>query len=139
QRNGSFMTASPRIALVTGANKGIGLEIARQLASEGIIVYIGARDPARGEAAASSLAAEGLAVKSLVLDVTDEASIGAAAAVLAATHDHLDILVNNAGIVDPADAPPGSASLDTVRRLMDTNFVGALGVTQAVLPLDRKS
>jgi NAD(P)-dependent dehydrogenase (short-subunit alcohol dehydrogenase family) len=133
------MTASPRIALVTGANKGIGLEIARQLASEGIIVYIGARDPARGEAAASSLAAEGLAVKSLVLDVTDEASIVAAAAVLAATHDHLDILVNNAGIVDPADAPPGSASLDAVRRLMDTNFIGALGVIQAVLPLLRRA
>lgn len=126
-----------RIALVTGANKGIGLEIARQLASEGITVLVGSRDEARGHAAAASLAAQGLVATAVQLDVDDQASVDAAAAHIQATHGRLDILVNNAGIFDFADAPPSRASIVAVRRVMETNFIGALAVAQAMLPLLR--
>lgn len=128
-----------RIALVTGANKGIGLEIARQLAEAGVAVIIGSRDAARGEAAVAGLAVQGLAATFVQLDVTDEASIAAAAAAIDAAHGRLDILVNNAGIFDFTDAAPGSASIPAVRKVLETNFLGALAVTQAMLPLLRKS
>jgi len=133
------MTNTHRVALVTGANKGIGLEIARQLAAEGVTVIIGARDAERGRAAAADLSQRGLAAQSVRIDVTDEASIVAAAETITAEHGQLDILVNNAGIFDFADAPPSSASLDAVRRVMETNFLGTLAVTQAMLPLLRKA
>jgi NAD(P)-dependent dehydrogenase (short-subunit alcohol dehydrogenase family) len=126
-----------RIALVTGANKGIGFEIARQLAQAGVHVLIGARDDDRGRAAVADLARQGLAAQALRLDVTDGASIGAAALQIRHEHGRLDILVNNAGIFDPTDGPPGKASMDAVRRVFDTNFFGALAVTQAMLPLLR--
>ena len=128
---------SNRIALVTGANKGIGLEIARQLTQDGVLVIIGARDDARGRAAIEKLASEGLASRFVRLDVTDQESIADAASTIRAEYGRLDILVNNAGIFDPADGRPGLASLEAVRRVMDTNFHGALAVTQAMLPLLR--
>ena len=128
-----------RVALVTGANKGIGLEIARQLAEAGVAVIVGSRDADRGKAAAADLAAKGLEVTALQLAVTDEASIASAAAEIERTFGRLDILVNNAGIFDFADAPPSRASLAAVRRVLETNFIGALAVSQAVLPLLRKS
>lgn len=128
-----------RIALVTGANKGIGFEIARQLAQAGVHAVIGARDEGRGRAAVDALAAEGLAARWLGLDVTDQASIDAAASWLESEHGRLDILVNNAGIFDPADGAPGQASLPAVRRVLETNFIGALAVTQAMLPLLRRA
>jgi len=124
-----------RIALVTGANKGIGFEIARQLAQAGVHVLIGARDDDRGRAAVADLARQGLAAQALRLDVTDGASIGAAALQIRHEHGRLDILVNNAGIFDPTDGPPGKASMSAVRRVFETNFFGALAVTQAMLPL----
>ncbi|WP_337268804.1 SDR family NAD(P)-dependent oxidoreductase [Oryzifoliimicrobium ureilyticus] len=124
-----------RLALVTGANKGIGLEIARQLAEAGIAVIMGARDAGRGQAAAEKLASEGHSVEAVHLDLDDEETIAKAAADIGARHGRLDILVNNAGIFDPADAPPGSAALSAVRRVMNTNFIGTLAVTQAMLPL----
>lgn len=130
---------SKRIALVTGANKGIGLEIARQLAGAGVAVIIGARDRARGAAAVADLAAQGLAASSVPLDVTDEASIASAAGHIEARHGRLDILVNNAGIFEFSDAPPSSASIPAVRKVLETNFIGALAVSQAMLPLLRKS
>lgn len=133
------MQENQRIALVTGANKGIGLEIARQLARNGVLVIIGARDPAKAGAAVADLASQGLAARSVEIDVTDAASIAAAAETIGTEHGHLDILVNNAGIVDAADGPPSSALSEAVRRLMDTNFIGALAVTQAMLPLLRRS
>ncbi|MFN3547236.1 MAG: SDR family oxidoreductase [Mesorhizobium sp.] len=133
------MQENQRIALVTGANKGIGLEIARQLARNGVLVIIGARDPAKAGAAVADLASQGLAARSVKIDVTDAASIAAAAETIGTKHGHLDILVNNAGIVDAADGPPSSALSEAVRRLMDTNFIGALAVTQAMLPLLRRS
>lgn len=124
-----------RIALVTGANKGIGLEIARQLAEAGVHVIIGARNDERGRAAVDDLASQNLIVQSVRLDLDDLASVEAAAAMIREEHGKLDILVNNAGIFDFSDAPPSSASIEAVRRVMDINFIGALAVTQAMLPL----
>lgn len=128
-----------RIALVTGANKGIGLEIARQLAEAGVTVIIGSRDAGRGEAAVADLAKQGLVATSVQLDVTDEASIAAASIAIQASHGRLDILVNNAGVFDFADAAPGRASIPAVRKVLETNFIGALATVQAMLPLLRKS
>lgn len=128
-----------KIALVTGANKGIGYEIARQLAQAGVTVLMGARDKARGRAAADELVQSGLTVEPIVIDVNDEKTIAAAAEEIAARHGRLDILVNNAGIVDSADGPPTLATVAAARRLMETNFLGTLAVTQAMLPLLRQS
>jgi NAD(P)-dependent dehydrogenase (short-subunit alcohol dehydrogenase family) len=131
------MTDPTRIALVTGANKGIGLEIARQLAKAGIYVIIGARDGDRGRAAVEDLNSHGLTAQSVPLDLDDEHTIMRAAEAIGEEHRRLDILVNNAGIFDIADAPPGKAALAAVRRVMETNFIGTLAVTQAMLPLLR--
>lgn len=131
------MAHSTRIALVTGANKGIGLEIARQLAQAGIIVIIGARDPGRAHAAVDTLTADGLVAHAVRIDLTDHASIATAAEAIRRQHGQLDILVNNAGIVDARDGPPSTGSVEAARRIMDTNFIGTLAVTQAMLPLLR--
>jgi NAD(P)-dependent dehydrogenase (short-subunit alcohol dehydrogenase family) len=128
-----------RIALVTGANKGIGFEIARQLAQAGVAVIIGARDPARASAAVGVLSDAGLPVQSTTLDLNDLPSIAATAETIRTEHGRLDILVNNAGIVDTEDGPPTSSSPEAARRIMNTNFVGTLAVTQAMLPLLRLS
>lgn len=133
------MTDTNRIALVTGANKGIGLEIARQLAKAGVTVLMGARDLQRGQAAAGELAQAGLAVEAIEVDLNNEATITAAAAAIPSRHGRLDILVNNAGIVDAEDGPPTVATVAAARRLMETNFLGTLAVTQAMLPLLRRS
>ncbi len=133
------MAHTQRVALVTGANKGIGLEIARQLAQAGILVIIGARDPGRARAAVADLAQHGLRAGSVRIDLNDAASIGAAAETIGDEHGRLDILVNNAGVVDAEDGPPSVASPEAVRRILDTNFVGTLAVTQAMLPLLRQS
>jgi NAD(P)-dependent dehydrogenase (short-subunit alcohol dehydrogenase family) len=132
------MTTS-KIALVTGANKGIGLEIARQLAQAHIHTIIGARNPDRGAAAVRDLTSQGLDVAYVQLDTGDEASIAAAAAMIADEHGHLDILVNNAGIANWDDGLPSRAALAAVREVLETNFVGALAVTQAMLPLLHRS
>lgn len=128
-----------KIALVTGANKGIGLEIARQLGQAGIVVFLGARDRARGQQAAAELAAAGLDVEAVAIDVNDEKTIAATVETIVSRYGRLDILVNNAGIVDAEDGPPSVASLTAARRLMETNFIGTLAVTQAMLPLLRHS
>jgi len=133
------MKNTDRIALVTGANKGIGLEIARQLAQAGVTVIIGARDPGRARAAVIEMSQTGLLVQSVALDLQDLPSIAAAVETIRAEHGRLDILVNNAGIVDAEDGPPTSGSPAAVRRIIDTNFVGTLAVTQAMLPLLRLS
>ena len=133
------MMTTRKIALVTGANKGIGLEIARQLAEAGVTVLLGARDTARGQQAAEALASSGLDVDVIAIDLNDEETIASAARVIEDLHGRLDILVNNAGIVDAQDGPPSLASTGAARRLMVTNFVGTLAVTQAMLPLLRKS
>jgi NAD(P)-dependent dehydrogenase (short-subunit alcohol dehydrogenase family) len=137
-KEGPFMT-DRSIALVTGANKGIGLEIARQLAAAGVHVIMAARDPQKLAAEVEDLAESGRSVSPVPLDLLDQASIAAAARSIDADFGRLDILVNNAGIFDFADGPPETASLDAVRRVMETNFFGTLAVTQAMLPLLRNS
>ncbi len=127
------------IALITGANKGIGYEVARQLAEGGMHVLLGARDPERGEAAAAKLRAEGLtAVSFLQLDVTDTHSITAAVATIKERFGHLDVLINNAGIAVEREGP-ATATLEAMRRTYDTNVFGVVAVTQAFLPLLRES
>jgi NAD(P)-dependent dehydrogenase (short-subunit alcohol dehydrogenase family) len=129
------MQETGRIALVTGANKGIGFEAARQLAGKGFSILLGARDAGRGEEAAGKIPGASF----LAIDVTSLESVAAAAKAIEQKYGHLDVLVNNAGIVDYADGLPGVAKLEAVRRTFETNFFGALMVSQAMLPLLRKS
>lgn len=129
-----------KIALVTGANKGIGLETARQLAREGIHVLVGARERGKGVSAALKLQGEGLAAEALVIDVADAAGIAAAAEEVAHKHGHLDILINNAGVMfDDLSKPRSHQSIDTWRRTFETNVFGLIAVTQAFLPLLKKA
>ncbi len=86
-----------QIALVAGSNKDLGKQVARELAARGMTIYLGSRDMARGEAAASELLADGLDAAALQLDITDDASVAAARAQLSTRHGRLDVLVNNAG------------------------------------------
>jgi NAD(P)-dependent dehydrogenase (short-subunit alcohol dehydrogenase family) len=133
------MNSSKRIALVTGANKGIGFEVARQLGKAGMTVMLGARDAKLGQEAAAKLKAEHLDVRFVELDLVKPATIEAAAKLIATDFQRLEVLVNNAGINAPGDGLSSAVDLDVVRRVMDTNFFGTLAVTQAVLPLLRKS
>ena len=128
-----------RIALVTGGNKGIGFEVARCLAKAGLTVFLGARDQIRGQTAAATLKGEGLDIRYIELDVVRPATIEAAVAKIATEFQRLDVLINNAGISDGADGAPSTADLSAVRRVMEINFFGTLAVTQAMLPLLRKS
>ena len=125
------------VALVTGANKGIGVEIARQLGKLGFTVFLGARNPALGEAAAAKLRGENLDSRSLLLDLSQPSTSQAAARSIQNDFQHLDVLVNNAAIVDTADGPPSAIDPNVVRRVIETNFFGTLAVTQAMLPLLR--
>lgn len=133
------MANSQRIALVTGSNKGIGLEIARQLAQAGVFVILGARSAQRVKIAVEKLLSEGFSVQPVPIDLNDRMSISAAAETIRTEYGRLDILVNNAGITDAEDGPPTTASVEAVRRIMDTNFIGTLAVTRAMLPLLRQS
>lgn len=131
-------TIVDRIALVTGANRGLGFEIARQLAERGARTVIAARDPEKGRDAARSLREDGLSVDNIVMDVTDPVSITDAIDTVLERHGRLDILVNNAGIL--IDSEPGSeASIleltrDRLVRSFKTNLLGAFHAMQAVLP-----
>jgi NAD(P)-dependent dehydrogenase (short-subunit alcohol dehydrogenase family) len=128
-----------RVALVTGANKGIGYQVALELAEAGMTVYMGARDKSRGEEAAKTLKDKNLDVRFLSLDLLDEESIRSAAGVIESEQGRLDVLVNNAGIAATGDGSPAEADLAAVRRTFDTNFFATALVTQAMLPLIRKS
>jgi NAD(P)-dependent dehydrogenase (short-subunit alcohol dehydrogenase family) len=134
------MTTPSRIALVTGATRGIGFETVRLLAKAGVHTLLAGRDPARTRAAAESLAAEGLPVQAIELDVTRSDSIAAAAAEVDRRHGRIDILVNNAGIViDDSSMPRSAQSMRVWRDTFDTNVFGLIETTQAFLPLLRKS
>ncbi|PQV53962.1 SDR family oxidoreductase [Paraburkholderia sp. BL21I4N1] len=136
------------IALVTGANQGIGLQIAKDLAAHGFTVLVGSRDLARGEAAASEVGPD---ARALQLDVTDQASITAAAERIRAELGRLDVLINNAAISNTSKQPgqsveeyakttrPSNVSLDEMRAVWDTNVFGVLAVYQAMLPLLRRA
>jgi NAD(P)-dependent dehydrogenase (short-subunit alcohol dehydrogenase family) len=128
-----------KIALITGANKGIGFEVARQLGAEGITVLMGARNPQLGEAAASKLRAEGTDAHFIELDVTKPETIAKAAEQIRTRYDRVDILVNNAGVVAKGDGPPSVADPNAVRQVLEINFFGVLAVTQAMLPLVRNA
>lgn len=130
-----------RIALVTGAGRGLGREVARQLVARGDTVLLGIRDRRRGDAAAAALSGspgQGRALP-LLLDVADGDSVTAAAAAVARDHGRLDVLVNNAAIDYDTDEGAATADLDRVRRDLDTNLFGAWATTQAFLPLLRRS
>jgi len=126
------------IALITGGNRGIGFEIARQLGHQGSTVLIGARDADRGRQAADALRAEGIDAQAVPLDVTRQETIDAAAASIDAASGVLDILVNNAGIQIDHD-PPSAVSPDVLRRTYETNVFGPFAVTVALLPLLRRA
>jgi NAD(P)-dependent dehydrogenase (short-subunit alcohol dehydrogenase family) len=127
-----------RIALVTGANKGIGKEISRQLAMKGVLVVMGSRDPGRGELAVAEFREHGLPVELLPLDVTSQPSVDRAAAEIERRHGRLDILVNNAGIARDW-YPASELSVETLQETFDTNAFGVFRVTKAMIPLLRKS
>ena len=136
-----------RIALITGANQGVGLQVAKELVAHGVSVLVGSRNLERGEAAAKSIGPGAVAVQ---LDVTDQASIAAAAERIRTEFGRLDLLVNNAAISNTKKADltlaeyakisrPSNVSLDEVRAVWETNVFGALAVYQAMLPLLRRS
>jgi NAD(P)-dependent dehydrogenase (short-subunit alcohol dehydrogenase family) len=136
-----------RLALITGANQGVGLQVAKELAANGVTVLVGSRDFARGEAAAKEVGPDAHALQ---LDVTDQTSIAAAAERIRAEFGRLDLLVNNAAISNTRKGDlslqeyarttrPSIVSLDEVRAVWETNVFGVLAVYQAMLPLLRQS
>jgi NAD(P)-dependent dehydrogenase (short-subunit alcohol dehydrogenase family) len=129
-----------KVALISGANKGLGREAARQLGAQGVTVWLGTRDEGRGRAAEAELRDEGADVRHVTLDVTQEETISAAAKRIDAEHGRLDILLNNAGIVGPAGrALPSAMPVDSLREVYETNVLGVVAVTNAMLPLLRRS
>jgi len=140
---------SNKVALVTGSNKGIGREIARGLGRLGMAVYASARDEERGRHTAEELRNEGIDVRFLQLDVTDEESIRRAADEIDRSFGRLDVLVNNAGITVDDERPTRtrpsntieatSATADHLRQVFEVNTFGTVAVTRAMLPLLRRS
>jgi NAD(P)-dependent dehydrogenase (short-subunit alcohol dehydrogenase family) len=129
-----------KTVLITGANKSIGFEAARQLLQQGYYVYLGSRDAQRGQQAVEQLHAEGLTqVEPLTIDVTDRASIAAAREALGQKTSSLDVLINNAGILGSPVQPAASASVDMIKEVFETNVFGVIEVTQAFLDLLRQS
>jgi NAD(P)-dependent dehydrogenase (short-subunit alcohol dehydrogenase family) len=144
---GAASTGHKRIALVTGANQGIGFEIAKALLTNGYSVFVGSRNPANGEGAAAKLGEHAYALQ---IDVTDQASIAAAAQHIAQATGRLDLLVNNAAISHAgkpgrtleelmATSRASLASVEEMRAVWETNVFGVVALTQAMLPLLRKS
>jgi NAD(P)-dependent dehydrogenase (short-subunit alcohol dehydrogenase family) len=135
------MSAQAKVALITGANKGLGLETARQLGKLGITVLLGVRDEAKGEVALADLKAEGIDAHLLTLDVDSPGTISEVADQIAAEYGQLDILINNAGIfLDERKANETSTvSGDVLRSTFRTNFFAVVQLTQALLPLLRQS
>jgi NAD(P)-dependent dehydrogenase (short-subunit alcohol dehydrogenase family) len=127
------------VALVTGANKGIGYEIAAGLGTLGWSVGVGARDEQRREAAVAKLRAAGVDAFGVPLDVTDDASVAAAAALVEERAGRLDVLVNNAGVTGGVPQEPTAVDLATVRTVVETNVIGVIRVTNAMLPMLRRS
>jgi NAD(P)-dependent dehydrogenase (short-subunit alcohol dehydrogenase family) len=132
------MNAEDRIALVTGGNRGIGREVARQLAQRGFSVILGSRDPVAGERAAADLAGDGLAVRAHRLDVTDTCTVEALAWELADRYGRLDVLVNNAAIHYDTWQRASTADLSIVAEAWDTNLMGPWRMCLALLPLLRR-
>ena len=135
-----MLTHPFKIALVTGANRGIGFEISRQLSEKGIHVFLTGRNSEATIQAAKKLQNQGLKVEPLILDVTQPNTIAAAVSVVTSKYGYLDILVNNAGIrVEQYGKQPSEQSLSEWRKTFDTNLFGLVEVTIAFLPLIHKS
>lgn len=130
-----------KIALITGANKGIGYAVAQQFGKRGMTILVGARSETLGRAAAEKLQAEDVDARFVRLDVTEQTAIAQAASRIEREFGKLDVLVNNAGIADLSEAatPPSQLEIDVLRRIFETNFFGAFLVTKAMLPLLRNS
>lgn len=127
-----------KIALITGANKGIGFEVARQLGHAGFTVLLGSRDASRGEEAATKLRNEGIEVHSVSVDLDHGGECGSILAKqIGEEFGHLDVLVNNAGVWDGEDGPASKVSLKVLRRTFEANFFGVVEFTQPLLPLLR--
>ena len=134
------MAETPRIAVVSGANRGIGFEICRQLARRGVTVVLTSRSAAKGRAAVKALQDEGITVDYHLLDVTNAVGIKALAGYLAKRYGRLDILVNNAGVLlDPHGSRISDSRVQTYRETLETNLFGPLLLTQALLPLMSKN
>ena len=123
------------VSLITGANKGIGYEVARQLAALGHFIIIGARNEAYGRQAVERLRLDGYYAEHALLDVTDRASADSAAKRIDAQFGKLDVLINNAGIAIDARSSPSELGLDVLRRTFETNTFGAITMIQSLLPL----
>jgi NAD(P)-dependent dehydrogenase (short-subunit alcohol dehydrogenase family) len=133
------MTITP-VALVTGANKGIGFEVARQLGARGMTVLVGARHAERGAVAERSLRDLGVDAHHVSLDVTDQASVDRAAQRIDAEYGRLDVLVNNAGITGGRESGlPSQTPLPILRQVYETNVFGVVAITNALLPLLRQA
>ena len=130
-----------KVALITGANRGLGLDTARKLGEQGITVLVGARELAKAGATASTLKKEGIDARAIKLDVNDSADYAVVAKSIEKDFGRLDILVNNAGIFLDNRGPneTSTTSEDVLRKTFDTNFFAVVGLTQALLPLLRKS
>lgn len=135
------MSTGKKVALISGANKGIGFETARQLGKQGITVILGARDLSKGQAAAEQLKKEGIDARAVKLDVVNKTDIKAAAETVEKEFGKLDILINNAGVMmEPIGGnTTTTVSEDTLRKTFETNFFSAVAVTNAFLPLLKKS
>ncbi len=132
------MPDEKKIAVVTGANRGMGFELVRQLAKQGMRVILTSRDRAKGEAATEALKAEGLDVLASELDVASAASIEQLRQLIQQQWGRLDVLVNNAGIIGTGESPSESAlktSVDALRQVMETNTFGPFQLMQALVPL----
>lgn len=127
------------IALVSGANHGIGAEVARQLATKGMAVVIGARTPEAGKATKAAVEREGGEGLIVQLDIRDLASVAASIATIHNTYGQLNVLVNNAGIDYDTDQRASNADLDRVRDILGVNLLGAWSLAQAALPLMRET
>ena len=128
-----------KIALITGANKGIGFEVVRQLSKNGIQVLLGSRDEIRGKKAVEQLVSENLPVSLIIIDVTKQTTIDAAVNEITNRYGRLDILINNSGMYVNNEPHPSQLNLDMIREHFEVNFFGAFAVTKAFLPLIRKS
>jgi NAD(P)-dependent dehydrogenase (short-subunit alcohol dehydrogenase family) len=132
------MTGTKRVAMVTGANRGIGLEVARELAEKGMTVLLGARDLQKGRAAAEGMRRSGIAVEACELDVTAQGSVERAVAEARKRFGRLDVLVNNAAIFTDKGMDGVAADLGVVREELETNLFGAWRLSQACVALMRE-
>jgi NAD(P)-dependent dehydrogenase (short-subunit alcohol dehydrogenase family) len=131
--------STSKTVLITGGNKGIGLETARQLGKLGFTILLGSRDEARGQEATATLTAENINAKAITLDITDLDTIQSAVKQIDDQYGALDVLINNAGVCLERGLPPSQLELTVLRNTYETNVFGSFSVTKAMLPLIKKS